>query len=172
LKGIAVFVKRLATKIGMSAAVFASVTALAISGSGEAAAASYAKEVKTPVYVNDAVKGRANVNTDCADTFGCYTYLKVEYLLDQESSPSSVPWLNQWQFGAGKWADNGWNDITFKVPVGKCATFRTVVDSYNDSPGDSIVGVSLGPVEFNLGGGVKRYHQTYTSGTMHRCDFI
>ena len=82
-----------------------------------------------------------------------------------------MPWLNSWQYGAGKWASNGWNEITFPAVAGKCATYRTVVDSYNDAPGGAMLGVSLGPVEMNLGGDVKRYHQTYISPTVRVCSY-
>ncbi len=151
-------------------AVIVMAVAMGMISSGSASAASYAKGVYAPKATGESITGRANVNTDCADTFGCYTYIKLERMLDVSSSPSPVPWTRTWEQVAGKWASNGWNDVVFNNPVG-CARYRTVVDSYNDSTGEALVGVSLGPVEVNLGGGVKRYHQTYRSSFVRICTY-
>lgn len=162
------FVKQRAKALTLTAV--ASAILMGMVGAGNATAASYAKEVRKPTSTGDSIKAKANVNTDCADTFGCYTYMKIERLYDDEYSSSPVPWLNTWQQVAGDWANNGWNELTFTNPHG-CAKYRTVVDSYNDAPDGALVGVSLGVIELNLGGNVKRYKQTYTSNTIHVCSY-
>jgi hypothetical protein len=131
-----------------------------------ASAASYAKGVYEPIDKGDHIEGWADVNTDCEGTFGCYTYVKMEFRSD---NPARPPWLNAgaWEFAGGNWAQPGWNKVTTKYRG--CGDYRMVVDSYNDATGDAVLGISLGPVELNLGGGVQRYHKSSASRIVRVC---
>lgn len=140
--------------------------ALVLVSPTSASAASYARSVGTPHYEGGKLVAEADVNTSCEGTFGCYTYVKIERKPDPQ--PGVPAWLTQWEDAAGHWANDGKNKVVVDSPTG-CATYRTVVDSYNDAPGDAALGVLLGPVELNLGGGVKRYHKATRSQEVHIC---
>lgn len=150
----------------LMAALVATVAAMmaALFGAAPAVAAAYAKGVYAPSAVGGLVEGWADINTDCEGTFGCYTYIKIEYL---EGNGLHPVWYDGWSEIAGRWANAGWNGIT--VPYQGCGNYRVTVDTYNDAPSEGVVGVSLGGVEVGLGGGVHRYHMTSTSSSSRIC---
>lgn len=153
------------TTLGLVAAFLAALLGL-VATSAPASAASYARSVGVPEYKDGKIVAAANVSTNCEDTFGCYTYVKIERLADP--LPGTPGWLRQWEYAGGHWANDG-DNLVETQPISGCATYRTVVDSYNDAPGDAVLGISLGPVEFNLGNGVKRFHQSTASQTFRYC---
>lgn len=127
-------------------------------------AASYTKGVYAP-YINGGgnVEAWANVNATCEDTWGCWTYVKIERL-------STAPLvIKPWDYQGGQWASNGWNHVV--VRYNGCSYYRMVVESYNDAASNSVAGINLGVVQASLGGGVKRYKKTEYSSSVRLCRY-
>lgn len=127
-------------------------------------AASYAKGVYAPYQSGGSIEGWADVNTNCEDTYGCWTYVKMERL-------TTGLVVNNWEYKGGYWASPGWNRVGVPIQWG-CAYWRMMVESYNDSPSNSVLGINLGIVQINLGGGVKRYYKAYDSSSVRICPVV
>lgn len=156
------------TSVRLTAAL-AVVAAFLVLLPASASAEARLKSVGTPHLSNGKVVASADVHTDCDATFECWTFVKIERLSDP--IPGVPGWLRKWKYVTGRWAENGVNKLS-APPIPGCASYRMVVDTYNDAPGNSALSASLGPVELSLGGDVKRYHQVERSKRNFRhCNF-
>lgn len=161
---LGVTVRRIISSLALLFATLFGVAAIA----QPASAASYSKGVYAPIDKGDQIEGWADVNTNCEGTFGCYTYVKIEYLPDNLARPY---WLDNaaWEYAGGGWANDGWNKVV--TDYRGCGQYRMTVNAYNDAIGDAVLGVHLGVVDLNLGGGIKRYVVSTKSEVVRICHF-
>ena len=144
--------------LATAAATLVSGLGLGASGAG---AAAYTKAVYAPNSVSSGtvLKSDADLSRDCAGTFGCSNYMKIER-------------KRAWgiQFVGGGWVNNsGRNSIQVAKPYG-CFNYRTTVDSYNDVAGSYGSGVNVGPIGFSSNGTkIYRYKTTWSSGWKYHC---
>lgn len=125
-----------------------------------AAAIAYTRSVQAPESNGYNVTGKANINTDCEDTFGCWSYIKIEKSRFDSNNMAG-------KFVEGHWAgSDGTNKVT--AVLGDCALYRTVVDTYNKVPRNSPISVQLGPVSVG-GDGLGMYHDTSASNYTYLC---
>ena len=177
--------KRLFAAIAACAAVLCFFVA---GGAAPASAASYAQGVYKPEMSGDQLVGKANMHTDCGDTLGCYTYVKLQYKADLADWAQAIPAVNaanDWQDAGGHWANDGWNTVVYNPstlhnPYGGtgCGELRMTALSYNDMvagpPVNVGVSISTGPVttEVGLGDNIRRFETRNSSESIRVCPFM
>lgn len=144
---------------GMAALLLGLMLLIGVGTTSTASAAAYTKSVYTPARSGSTMTGWADLSLDCAGTFGCWNYLKIE-----KWGYFGNSWVNGW------WANNnGWNSVTAWLPGG-CGYYRTTVDSYNDATGPVGGGITIGQVGWTLSGqAIYRFRTTWSSGWAYYC---